>query len=54
MTRIAERLGGMTLRELAARMDADELRLWETEDLLRAEEERDQMLIARAKVAARG
>ncbi len=53
LTRIAERLGGMTLHELTERLEPTELDVWLAEDYLRAEEERDRALEARAKAAAR-
>lgn len=42
----------MTVMELAERMDADELGLWMTEDMLRDEDRRDAELEARAKARA--
>ena len=51
---LAERLGGMTVAELAERLDTDELGLWAAEDFIRDEERRDQEMLARAKARARG
>lgn len=51
---LAERLGGMTLIEIAERMDEAEFGLWLVEHHLRAEERRDEQLKAQAKALARG
>ena len=50
--RLAERLGGMTVEELAERMSADELQLWQAEDYLRSEEQRDQELEMKTRMMA--
>lgn len=49
MMRLAERLGGMTLEELAERMGDEEFGLWIADGVLRDEERRDVALEARAK-----
>lgn len=51
---LAERLGGMTVAELAERMDERELLLWVAEDHIRDEERRDAAMEARVKAAVRG
>lgn len=48
MLKLCEELG-MTAEELAGRMTAAELRLWEAEYFLRDEDRRDQELLMRAK-----
>ena len=47
-------MGGMTVFELADRMDARELTLWTAEDYLRNEERKDAEMDARVKAKVRG
>ena len=51
MLRLCEELG-MTAEELAGRMTAQEIRLWEAEYFLRDEDRRDAALLQRARAKA--